>query len=106
MGRIRWIKISDRVECEVRCRMFRGSDIFSCLIEMSLDSSAGSRRIFTQRGCSKPRKLTRKPRLSTDSKVVNTGENKAAWAKVTKFSGVGARVGEMMDGGMVDWCGC
>ena len=37
-----------------------------------------------------PGKLTRKPRLSANSNVVSTGENNAAWAKVTKFAGVGA----------------
>ena len=40
----------------------------------------------------RPGKLTRKPRLRADSYVVSTstGENKAAWAKVTKFAGVDA----------------
>ena len=49
VGRIRWIKISDRVQCGVRRRKFRGSDIFPCLIEMPFDSGAGSRWIFAQR---------------------------------------------------------
>ena len=42
-----------------------------------------------------PGKFTRKPRLSADSNVVSTGENNAAWAKVTNFAGVGAPTGAL-----------